>query len=225
MTRRSGPARLLDVGLDAEPHPGGRVALGLVGAALHLLERRVVRIGVATEVLLDRYELWCEQALAGEDERLDDPRDTAVAVAERVHGYDVEMRHRGAHDDMSVEVAAGEPVDDLAHELGDVVMGRPDIRRCAAARVRDLDAASTVPAGVLVLLEVAGVEVKVEDDAVNPAEDGVVRHDADVVHRTGVARQCHAVVVVGIGRRVAAGNRDGLLLRDMEPLDFDRALG
>src|SRR5438445_6717210 len=59
---------LLDMGLDAEPDPGRGVTLGPVGAALNLLEGRIVSAGMTTEVLLDRDELRCEQTLAGKHE-------------------------------------------------------------------------------------------------------------------------------------------------------------
>lgn len=101
---------------------------------------------------------------------MDDPRDAPVAVAKGVHAGDVEMRHRGAHGDVDVEVAPLEPSDELTHELRNVLVGRTDVRRRSAARVRDLDAVAAVLARVLVLLEVAGVEVQVEDDAVRQIE-------------------------------------------------------
>ncbi len=43
-------ARLLDVRRDVEPHPRRSVALGLIGAGLHLAQHRVVLLGVVPEI-------------------------------------------------------------------------------------------------------------------------------------------------------------------------------
>jgi hypothetical protein len=109
-------ACLREVGLDAEADPWGGVTLGLIAASLDFLEDAVVVGGVFAEVLLDGSELGGEQSLAGEDERLNDPGDATVAVAERVHRNDVQVCHRCPHDNVCVEIAAFEPVDYFAHQ-------------------------------------------------------------------------------------------------------------
>ena len=126
------PPRLRQVRVDAEAHERRRIALRLVGAALDLAQRRVVRVRVLPQVLLDRYELGREQATQSENERLDDARDAPVAVPERVHRDDVQMRHRGAHGDVSVEIAAfatsGSPHPSAVAPLRRVDRRRPALR-------------------------------------------------------------------------------------------------
>jgi hypothetical protein len=51
------PARLGEMRLDAEVNPRRCVAVGLVAAALDLLQDTVVVEGVRTQVFLDRREL------------------------------------------------------------------------------------------------------------------------------------------------------------------------
>ena len=106
---------------------------------------------------------------------MDDPRDATVAVAKGVHGDEVQVRHRYANGDVRVEVAVLEPVDELAHERRDVL-------------VSDLDVTHPIQGRVLGLLEVAGVEVQVEDDAVDPISTG---HSADLSSRGH--RETHVV--------------------------------
>jgi len=91
-------------------------------------------------------------------------------------------------------------------------------------RAGHLDANPAIPARVFVLLEVAHVEVQVQHDTLDPTEGRIIGHHADVVHRAGVARQRHAVLVLGIERLVAARHRERLLSRHMKALDLDRAL-
>jgi hypothetical protein len=55
---------------------------------------------VGAEVLLDREELGRAKALARQDQRLDDARQPAVAVAKRMNRRHVEMRHRRADEDI-----------------------------------------------------------------------------------------------------------------------------
>jgi hypothetical protein len=179
---------------------------------------------VAAEVLLDRHDLRRQQSPVGEHERLHDARDPAIAIAKRMGGDDVEMGHGGTDGDMSIHVAVLEPVDDLAHERRHLVGGRSEVRRRSPARAGDLDTAAPVPARILLPLEVTGIEVQVEDDAIDPPEDRVVGHDADMIHGAGVARQSHAVGVVRVRPLVSAGDCDRLLGGDMEALDLDRAL-
>ena len=188
-------AGLGEMGLNAENDPRRRVAVRLVTAPLDFLEYAVVVGRVLAEVLLDRGKLGREQALAGEDERLRNPRDAAVAVAERMNGHDVQMRHRRADDDMGVQVAVLEPVDHLSHQAGDLVgVGRLVEQRAAWAG--HADRARPPAAGALVPLEVAGVEVQIEDDSVVPAKTRIACHHPDVLHRTRVTGNCQAVVVV-----------------------------
>ena len=97
-----------------DPRPG--VTLRLVTAALDVSQDVVVVGHVLTEVLLDRGEFRGEQAVAGQHERLDDPGDAAVAVAEGMNGDDVQVGHRASDHDVRVEVAVFEPVDDLRHQ-------------------------------------------------------------------------------------------------------------
>jgi hypothetical protein len=112
---------------NTELDPRACIALGLVRAALHLHERLVGAARVPTEVLLDRDELRREQPFAGQDERLHDPRDPAVAVAERVDGDDMEVCQRRADDRVSVGVAVVQPVDDLADGRWHVLVRRADV--------------------------------------------------------------------------------------------------
>ena len=53
--------------------------------------------------------------------------------------------------------------------------------------------------GILVALERTGVEVEVEDHAVEPAKRWIDRHRAHVVHRPRVAGDGLAVLLVGVG--------------------------
>src|SRR5680860_193259 len=74
-------------------------------AALREAQGGVVILRVAAQVLLDREELRCGWPLAGEDQRLDDSRDTAVAVPEGVDRDDVKVRHRRPDDNVDLKVA------------------------------------------------------------------------------------------------------------------------
>jgi hypothetical protein len=89
-----------------------------------------------------------------------------VAVAERVNGDDMQVRHRCADGNGGFDVAVLEPLHDLIHQAGDVACGRTDIRGCSATRARDLDRAGSVLTRMLVALEITRVEMQVEDDAV-----------------------------------------------------------
>jgi hypothetical protein len=64
-----------------------------------------------------------------------------------------------------------------------------------------------------------------KDHAVNPSEPRVVGHHADVVHRAGIARQRHAIVIGGVRRFMAACHCDPILFGNAEALDLNRALG
>ena len=134
------------------------------------------------------------------------------------------MGHRGSDDGRCVEVARLEPVDELGHQSGDLLrVGAPIGEAAIAAGHAD----RTFPpqAGAFVSLEVAGIEVQVEDHAVEPAEVRIARHHADVVHRTGVAGQRHPAFVLGAGRLLAGDELRGLVRGNVEALDRDRALG
>src|SRR5580704_1222 len=141
--------------LDAKPHPRCGVTLGLIAATLNILEDRVVVLGIAAEIFLDRDELWCKQPSTGEHQRLNDARDAAVAIAEWMHGDQMQMGHGGAHGHVCGEVLTAEPGDDLAHQPRHLLTGRPDVCRLAPSRSGDLDAVPTIATVVLVLLEVA----------------------------------------------------------------------
>jgi hypothetical protein len=49
------------------------------------------------------------------------------AVLERVHRDDVQMRHRGADDEVRVEIARAQPARDLAHQRPDLLGRRTDV--------------------------------------------------------------------------------------------------
>ena len=78
---------------------------------------------------------------------------------------DVQVGHRGSHDDMRVEVAGFQPVDDLAHQSGNVV-GVGCVVDDAGVAAGDADRAIAPLSGALVALEVAGVEVQIKNDSV-----------------------------------------------------------
>jgi hypothetical protein len=174
------------------------------------------------------------QPLAHEHERLHDARDPTVAIAERMHRDEVQMGHRSADRDVHLNVSVIEPADDLAHELGHLLIRRSDVHRWPTPRAGQLDATPAIPARVhatpaiparvLTLLEVARVEVQVQHDALDPPEGRISGHNANVVHRAGVARQRHAVLILRVQRLVAAGHRDRLLRGNTKALDLDRAL-
>jgi len=192
---------------------------------LSSLKRRVVGRGVTREVLLDRDELGGQQPAASKDERLDDPRDAAVAIPEGVYRDDMQMGHRRADDEVRIWITVLEPADDLAHECWNFLGLRTDIRRRSTPGVGDLNSALSVLARFLVLLEVAGVEVEIEHHAIDPSENGIARHDANVIHSPRVAGERHSVLVGRIRRLVSAGHRQRLILGYVKALDLDRALG
>jgi hypothetical protein len=175
------------------------------------------------QVLLDRGELRGDDPVPGEDERLHDAGDAAVAVTEWMDRDDVEVRHSRADNDVRVEVALVQPVDDLVHERGDFHGVRPAVHDPAVA-AGDADLHVAPPARALVALEATCVEVQVEDDAVEPAERRVVSHYADVVHRPRVARDGHPVLVAGVCRLRSAHDCERLVVGDVEALDRRRAL-
>ena len=67
--------------------------------------------------------------------------------------------------------------------------------------------------------------MQIEHDTIRPPENGIIRHDADVVDRPRVAGERHPVLVGRVGRLVPAHHRQRLALWHMETLDLDRALG
>src|SRR6058998_3670231 len=107
------------------------------------------------------------------------------------------MRHGSAYDDIVVEVAILEPFDDLGHEAGNFVRSGCPVDEVTIPS-RDADRAGPPQARALVSLEVASVEVKIENDPVEPSEDWITGHDADVVHSSGVAGHGHAIFVLRV---------------------------
>jgi hypothetical protein len=96
------------------------------------------------------------------------------------------------------------PVHDLLHKRRHLLGRRTDVRGCSAIRTSDLNGAPPILTWLLILLEVAGVEVEVEHDTIRPPEHGIIGHDTDVIHRPRVARERHPVLVGRVGRLTAA---------------------
>jgi hypothetical protein len=209
---------------DAELNPRGRVLLGLVAAALNPLEHAVVLLGAACEVVLDGAELRRDEALARKDERLDDSGDPPVPVTERMNTHDVKVCHSRSDHDVMLSVSAFEPVDNLVHQRGDVFAGGTGVRRRPASGRANEDRPCAPEARRLVALEQAGVEVKIQDDAVQPAKLRVEGHRPDVVHRACVRRNCHAVGVIRVWLMCPVYEGGCLTMRNREPLDRDRTL-
>jgi hypothetical protein len=136
---------------------------------------------------------------------------------------EVEVRHRGTND-VRVEVTVLEPVDSLRHEPGDVLGSRSFVGRGPAARIGDIDRASTPKAGELVTLGVAGVKVQVEDDPLAPSEVRIDRHDSDVVHRPRVGGDREPILVVRGWLLISGDQRDRFAGGDGEALDRHGAL-
>src|SRR5205085_8315768 len=147
----------------------------------------------------------------------DDPGDPSVAVSEGMDGDDVQVGHRRSDDDMSVGVSVLEPVDYFGHERGNPV-GTGSVVDQSASASCDADGAGSPAAGVLVALEGTGVEVEIEDDAFDPVEGGIVCHHPHVIHCLRIARDCHAVLVAGAWRLLAADDRDRLVGGNAEAL-------
>ena len=187
------------------------------------LKRGVVGAGVIAEIFLDRPKLRGHEALAGKDERLDDPGDASVAIAERMNRDDVQMRHRGPDDYVRVQITVLEPVDHLSHKGRRVCRGRslvdqPPIVAC------NPDRTGTPQTGVRLTLEVARVEVQVKQNPVQPAERRIAGHDADVIHRESITGDRRAIEVLRIGPLGSADERDRFRLRYVKALDRRRAL-
>lgn len=128
------------------------------------------------------------------------------------------MRHRCFDDDVLVKVAALEPIDDFAHERGDV-FGVGRLVDQAAVATGDPDRAGAPTARTLVALKEAGVEVEVENDAVEPVEAGIACHRSDVLQCACVAGDGHPVFVVEVRGFVAADDRDRVGHGYVEALD------
>jgi hypothetical protein len=94
---------------------------------------------------------------------------------------------------------------------------RDDVQAAVAAG--DSDGAGAPAARALVLLEGAGVKVKVEDDSVEPVEAGVSGHHADVLQRPRVAGDGEPVLVVGARPLFTADDRDRVLSWNVEAFD------
>ena len=134
------------------------------------------------------------------------------------------MRHGGAHSDVGVEIFVVQPVDDLVHERRNLVGVGAGVGRGSAGWACDVDRAGAPESGGAVALKYAGVEVQIEDDAVQPAEVRVDGHRADVVHRARVAGQRCAVSVVRLWNLFAGDDPRALTGGHVEPLDRDGTL-
>ena len=134
----------------------------------------------------------------------------------------MQVGHCCSDDDMSVEVAVLEPINYFGHQRRNLVGIGSLVEQLASAPC-DADGTGTPAAGVLVTLEGACVEVKVEDDAFDPLECGIARHHPHVIHGLRVGRDCHAVFIVGAWRLVSADDGDRLVLGNAEALDRGRA--
>ena len=201
-----------------------RVALWLVAAALHGTERVVVVAGVVSQVLLDAGQVGSKEAFAGEDERLDDPRDPPVAIRERMDRHHVEVRHRRPHDHVCVAVPVAQPVDDLLHERRDL-LGVGGTVGDGAAVPADGDALAAPASRLGRPVEEGRVEVQVLDGPVAPVKRRVAGHDHHVIHRAGIARHRHHVAVARVDRLVTVDEGQGFCLGDRVPLDRRRAVG
>src|SRR5439155_4495869 len=93
--------RLCHVGIDAELDPAGYVPARIECRTLDLFEDPVVLARVTSEIWLDGNELGTQQALLGEHERLDDPRQPPIAIAKWVNRNKVQVGHRRAKDGMA----------------------------------------------------------------------------------------------------------------------------
>ncbi|HEX7292015.1 MAG TPA: hypothetical protein VF250_12890 [Conexibacter sp.] len=130
----------------------------------------------------------------------------------------MEMSHRGSHGDMSIAISVLEPLDDFMHQPWYVsCVGR--LVDDPTVSAGDTDRTCAPAARALVALEAAGVEVEVEDDAIEPAEGGVVGHGAHVVHCAGVAGHRHPVLVARVCGRTSTDDRERLVVGDVEALD------
>lgn len=116
----------------------------------------------------------------------------------------MQVGHRRTHDQVGIEIAMVKPVHDLLHEGRHLLGRRTDVRGWSAIRTGDLDWAPPILTWLLILLEVAGIEVEVEHDTTLPPEHGIVGHDTDVIHRPRVAGERHPVLVGRVGRLTAA---------------------
>ena len=83
----------------------------------------------------------------------------------------MEMRHRSAYDDVFLRIARAQPLDHLAHQRNDLV-GIGGLVRERPVRGGDSDRPGAPMPRALIPLEVARVEVEVEDDPVRPLEVG-----------------------------------------------------
>jgi len=113
----------------------------------------------------------------------------------------MQVGHRRTHDQVGVGITIGKPVHDVFHERRYLLGWRTDVRGRSAIRASDLGTPPAVLTGLLVLLEVAGIEVEIEHDTIHPPEHGIIGHDADVVHRPRVAR---VVATLATGHRPQA---------------------
>jgi hypothetical protein len=214
---------LVKVGSNAERDPWRGISLGLVATTLNLLEDRVVPAGALTEILLDRTELWRQEPIASEDERLRDSGDSSVSIAEWVDGNNVQVCHRSAHGHVDFTIAVLEPIDDFFHQAGHIFMRWSLVSRRTAVPARYVDRPLAPKAGPFVALEVAGVEMEIQDDPVEPVKVCVHRHDPNVIHRTGIRGHGHPVIVLRAGYLVSGDEGSSLSWGHDEPFDRDRA--
>ncbi len=137
----------------------------------------------------------------------------------------MQMGHRRTHDQVDIGITMVKPVHDLPHKQRHLLGRRTNVRGRSAIRTSDLYTTPTILTGLLILLEVARIEVEIEHDTIHPPERGITGHDANVIHRPCVAGERHPVLIGWVGRLVAARYGERLILGHMESLDPDRALG
>lgn len=190
------------VGGEAEPDPGGGITLRLPRGT-DIAQGCVVLAGVVlvrAEPLLDARELGGEDALARQDQGVDGAGHPAVTVAPGVDGDKVEVRHGGPYEGRGVQVPFGEPVDELAHQFGDLLGVRGGVDRWTARTAGDPDAAGAVLAGAHVAVDAPGDhEVQGREQGVVPGEDLEFRGVLDVGEGVAVADDGVTGGLVGLG--------------------------
>ncbi len=142
--------RLLMVGGQIEADPTGDVLLGKV-AGSSVGEFAVVLPGIAgaAEPCLDGGEFRGQDAFAGNHERLQGAGHSAIAVGPGMNGHQVQVRHRGPHQQMGV-VLGVEPVDEFLCECGNIFGVRSGVSGDAGVPcVGDVDRTATPLSGWL----------------------------------------------------------------------------
>src|SRR5665213_3739037 len=102
------------------------------------------------------------------------------------------MCHRGSDNDVRVQIPPAEPVAHLSHEGRHVRRGRRLVDQMPIA-TGDPYRTGSPETGIRIALEVTRVEVKIEQDTIEPAERRVAGQDSDMVHRPSIARDRHAI--------------------------------